>query len=74
MHRILTTVLVTGALVGGGAAIANAASSTATTPTTTSSAKPTAPARAPSGRAPRSGAHHCPGMGSSSTSSSAPAY
>jgi hypothetical protein len=73
MRRVLTAVALTGALVGGGAAIANAASSTSTT-TATSTAKTPAPARAPSNRPPRSGAHHCPGMGGSRSSSSAPSY
>jgi hypothetical protein len=67
LKAVIVPLAVTGALAGGGAAIANAASSTSTTTTTT--AKPTAPARPPKG-APKSGAHHCPGMGGSS----APAY
>jgi hypothetical protein len=71
MRRVLAAVAVTGALAGGGAAIANAASTTSTT--TTSAAKPTAPAHPPRG-APKSGAHHCPGMGGGAPSGSAPSY
>ena len=69
MRRILTAVALTGALVGGGAAIANAASSTSTT--TSSAARPTAPAHPPRGT-PKSGGHHCPGMGGGAPSRSAP--
>lgn len=71
MRRVLTAVALTGALVGGGAAIANAASSTSTT--TSSAAKPTAPAHPPRGT-PKSGGHHCPGMGGGAPSGSAPSY
>ncbi len=77
-HRIkttLTTLAVTGALVGGGAAIANAATSSSTTSTTSSApatTSTTSHSSAPS-RAPMPGTHNghnCPGMGGSSSSSS----
>jgi hypothetical protein len=72
LKAVIVPLAVTGALAGGGAAIANAASGTTTT-STTSTSKPAAPARPPKG-APRSGSHHCPGMGGGTPSSSAPAY
>ena len=73
MRRLLTTVAVTGALVGGGAAIANAASTTSTTPST-SGAKPSAPAHPSAAPSRGPGAHHCPNMGGSASRTSAPVY
>ncbi len=71
LKPLLTTLAVTGALVGGGAAIANAASTTSTTsststtgtaPSTSTTGRSTAPAPPP-GAHPGSGAkHNCPGM------------
>lgn len=76
-HRIkstLTTLAVTGALVGGGAAIANAATSSSTT--STASSAPTTSTASRSGAPPRApmpgnhSGHNCPGMGGSSSGSS----
>jgi hypothetical protein len=75
LRSTLTTLAVTGALVGGGAAIANAASGTTgssgstgssgthtTTPTPTPPAKGSTPTPPAKGSAPRGG-HNCPNMG-----------
>jgi hypothetical protein len=59
LKSLVTTLLVTGALVGGGAAIANAASSSTSTTSTTHSTKTTAPSRH---TVPRGTTHHCPNM------------
>jgi hypothetical protein len=67
LKPLLTTLAVTGALVGGGAAVASAATSTSTTSTGSSASSgttgstgatgSTAPARAGSGAS-----HNCPNM------------
>ena len=74
LKPVLTTIAVTGALVGGGAALASAATSTTTTssaPTTTTTTSHQAPPQGGNGpaqgnhalRGPRSGgSHHCPNM------------
>ena len=72
LKAVIVPLAVSGALVGGGATIANAASGSTTT-STTSTSKPAAPARPPKG-APKTGAHHCPGMGGGAPSGSAPSY
>ncbi len=82
-HRIkstLTTLAVTGALVGGGAAIASAATSSTTStssrpPATTSTSahsNGTPPGAPMPGSRARAGAHHCPGMSSGPASAPQP--
>jgi hypothetical protein len=68
LKSLVTTLLVSGALVGGGAAIANAASSSTSTTSTTHSTK-TAPSRhtAPSGTT-----HHCPNMSGAANTPNTP--
>ena len=69
LKSTITTLLVTGALVGGGAAIANAASSSTSTTATTHSTTTTHSRPAP---APRSGSTHtCPNMRSGTSGNGA---
>jgi hypothetical protein len=70
LKTTITTLALTGALVGGGAAVANAASSSSSGPASHSAPKTTqAPAGPQKGSGPRAG-HNCPGMGKSSSGSS----
>jgi len=63
---LLTTLALTGALVGGGAAIATAATSSSSSSTTTSSAHSTLPQSrtrpAPGKASPGTPGHNCPNM------------
>ncbi len=82
LKSVLTTIAVTGALVGGGAALASAATSTTTTssaPTTTTSHQaprkgdygPRQGTGAPRGPRP-GGTHHCPNGATAGSASQAP--
>jgi hypothetical protein len=63
LKPLLTTLAVTGALVGGGAAIASAATSSSTTSNTATTSTTAAPAQSQTAPAhPGGSSHNCPNM------------